>query len=85
MSIGGKVIGYKLTFTNNDMVILGSETISDQVGLFSWGDPESVLQRAAKRGFFSVDERGMPAGLNGGIGAVNYVWSSILKVEILRG
>lgn len=85
MSIGGPVIGFKLTLVNGETVVLGSEVITDQVGLFSWGEPEQVLERAARRGFLPVSESGMPTGLNGGVGAINYPWPAILKIEILRG
>jgi len=46
MSVGGSVIGYKLTLVNGETVVLGSEKFSDQAGLFSWGDPGTVIKNS---------------------------------------
>jgi hypothetical protein len=54
---------------------------SDYTGTY-FGSPDHVLATMKEKGYFAVDSHGEVCGLNGGIGAVNYVWSSIISIEV---
>jgi hypothetical protein len=81
----GSFKGYKLYLTNGEIVEIGGEEFSDQAGIFSRGDPESVLATMKRKGYFAVDSRdNTPAGLNGGCGDINYLMTNIIKIEVRR-
>jgi hypothetical protein len=54
-------------------------------GTPNFGDPDHVIDQSMRRGFFAISRRdNEAAGLNGGVGDVQYPVTSIIKTEILE-